>query len=317
MHKSPIEKGRPVVKALKRTQRQLSGGAPEDKKGRDGWSTKPVREFRKNIFFLDCFLNHNLTETQMQTYLTGEKNSSGSVRKWKSGEHTASEKKLNAIATAHRQSDPSKENSDFIHEYPLFELLIDRPISIKKLEKLRNDYLVKRDIPGLEGLQFSCVLGWWDFPLTQNGEPDGAPTPPVPNSSHFPEVELKSFFHRGDWYGFMGILFAIRFAESEHDTVQHLTAVQYGYQAFAGAARNPVFQPHWKALYELFRSIVWRVPSTVQLLMPIDEIIREQIEADEHSVNLYANVLDKTLQKPNKPKLPYEMATFPSERASL
>ena len=317
MHKSPIEKGRPVIKALKRRLQELSGRASEDKKGRGEWRTKPVREFRKNIFLLDCSLNHNLTETQMQTYLTGEKNSSGSVRKWNSGEHTASEKKLNAIAAAHRKSDPSKKNSDFIHEYPLFELLIDRPISIKKLQKLRKGYLVKGGIPGLEDLKFSSVSDWWDFPLTQNGEPDGAPTSPVPNCPHFPEVELKRLYERGDWYGFMGILFAIRFAESEHDTVQHLSAVQYGYQAFAAAARNPVFQPHWEALYELFRSIVWRVPSTVQLLMPIDEIIREQVEAEEHCVNLYANVLDKTLRKPNKPEQPYEMATFRSERASL
>lgn len=155
-----------------------------------------------------------------------------------------------------------------IFELPLFELLANEPISVRRVNGMLNKYRATRE----DGAPFL----YWKFPNHDEK---------LLNKTLIPvlfQYDTQTLFTCNDVYSFTTILGVVRFAEARGDGDLHLSAFKNLIRALPSVLRLPWIAPHSKLLLELIEDIRCRVLSTV-LMFDIDwDIVWRQTNDPEH-----------------------------------
>lgn len=123
---------------------------------------------------------------------------------------------------------------------PVWVLLENRPFSKSEIGRVMSDYR-----PGeTSGLPF-C----WLFPNDEAHWKQGRCAPTLNMS------DTGGLVHRGDMWGFIALLWTMRYAEADGDQQLHHRASQDMYRAMPMAIREPWLANHAAALIELTESI--------------------------------------------------------------
>jgi len=234
------------------------------------------------------------TKTLQRTY-SGEAEASNAIVNWLKGFHVM---KYNSIIKL-RKLYP---NNDFykIYELSLFDLLKNKPMTKKQLEKLVSPYI-----------DTSNHLDFWDFSIYQNGDKNGKLTPLSSN------IDTESLFQRGDLYGFMGILYHVRMAECTKDTDKHLLYMSEAYRALPGLCRYTHFKNRWKEFYHLLLDLHMRVKTTWFLLKPNIKLIKSQIFAKKHHTFRIYRSRHPITNKWIEPEPPFILSSFKSDNLTM
>ncbi|MET4569104.1 hypothetical protein ABIE04_001431 [Rhodanobacter soli] len=127
-----------------------------------------------------------------------------------------------------------------VFKSPVWALLENRPFSKPEIGRVMSDYR-----PGeASGLPF-----FWLFPNDEARWKQGRCAPTLTMS------DTGGLVHRGDMWGFIALLWTMRYAEADGDQQLHHRASQDMYRAMPMAIREPWLANHAAALIELTESI--------------------------------------------------------------
>lgn len=213
---------------------------------------------RTRIWLEQIFRTQRINRREFTNIINPENEPTGIVLKWLKGEHTVKKNRVMRIAKTF-------EGSDSAYLLPMFELLKDKPYSKRTLDKLMAEYLA--DFGGLK-----C----WKFPEAADNKNFALQPSTIPISN------TQGLIERGDVYGFAGILYLLRRAEAEKNTLLHLNYIQDAYQAFPGMCRTTPIRKRWEEALECLMIIHARVPTSLLLVRPNVDVIQKQIQAKTH-----------------------------------
>jgi hypothetical protein len=148
-----------------------------------------------------------------------------------------------------------------VFESPLWVLLENRPFSKSELGRIMSDYR-----PGkTSGLPF-----FWLFPNDEAcwKQKRCAPTLIMQDTG--------GLVHRGDMWGFIALMWTMRYAEADGDQQLHHRASEDMYRAMPMAIREPWLADHADALIELTESIRARSLYSFCLFDVDFEVIKRQ-----------------------------------------
>lgn len=240
------------------------------------------------IWLKNLFKTHRIGRRDMEDKIRAhDSEPTGIVLRWLKGEHAVKESRVSSIASVF-------EGSDRVYRLPIFKLLKDKPLTKPMLLKIMKPY-----ISNFGG--FEC----WNFPeAPQQKENMGIPFPP----SWLYDTE--ALIERGDIWGFTAILYLVRMAEAERNSIDHLDYMKCLYRALPGLCRNTLFYKRWRDTYQCVKHIHYREPTSVLLMRPRNRVLAKQIQSKTH--------VTRRVLRPRCPKtwrfteleLPYEEAGF-------
>lgn len=233
-----------------------------------------------------------ISRHELQKQYSAGAEPSNIILNWFKGEFSA---KPNSV----RKVTKKFPGSNFIYDLELFDLMEDKKLSKKRLKEIVSPY-INIDDP----------LDHWNFPLTQNGEPNGFLTPPATRN------DTESLFHRGDLYGFIGILYHVRLAEAMKDYELYVKYIADAYRAFPGLCRYKHFRKRWEELLDALISIQQRMATSTFLVMPDTAKLKEQIFAKEHITYRPFWKRDPITFRFIEPDKPYILSEFPFKKTS-
>lgn len=243
-------------------------------------------QLRTRLWLESILRDNKITRMQLQKMYSGDSEPSHIILKWFKGDFTATYKSVDKM-------EKIIQGSSFIYKLPLFDLLEDKDITEKRLREIVQPYINARN-----------PLSQWDFPYTQNGDSNGLLAPPAFRS------DTETLFYRGDIYGFIGILYHVRLAETRKDSDLHLHYISEAYRAFPGLCRYRHFRRRWEELLQALISIHSRLTISSFLIMPNQKLIKEQIFAKEHITYRLFRARDSKSFRFTEPEKPFIVAEF-------
>lgn len=224
-------------------------GEPED-------VTQAVERLRTT-----AWLNHAYAQARCvswpefdKTYVERGRSRSNLGEKWRKG--TAAPRRYSAEKLNERLP-----GTLAVFESPLWVLLENQPFSKSEIGKVMSDYR-----PGeTSGLPF-----FWLFPTDEARWKRGRCAPTLTMS------DTGGLVHRGDMWGFIALLWTMRYAEADGDQQLHHRASQDMYRAMPMAIREPWLADHAAALIELTESIRARSLYSFYLFDVDFEVIKRQ-----------------------------------------
>ena len=155
-------------------------------------------------------------------------------------------------------------NSDKIYQLPIFDLL-ETDISRAKISQLIATYTISQP----------PIFTSWQLPPINIGTHE--------LSMLIHKDDSDQLFQRGDIHGFMAILILLREAELNDDVIRHEALIKDAYRALPGFCRDKRFKKRWEEFYSALTLIHCNMYSSLKLVQPRKDIIKEQIFAKEHS----------------------------------
>ena len=164
-----------------------------------------------------------------------EKEYSRTVDHWQKGEGGS----RRTILSVAKQLESVIPDAGILFELPIFELLDERLITKKRIEKLVAPYLVDGDRGKI-----------WKFPTIEYDNPIHSVF-----LNEIQDTNTHGLFLRGDFYGLMGILANVRWYEAHGDAQHHVGAMADLYRILPIIARTKWFSNpnHFQKLMNLVR----------------------------------------------------------------
>ena len=218
----------------------------------------PTHDVLRTAVWLSNILDiHSLSEAEFTATLAGEKDPTGIVNRWKNGVHAVKATSLSKIEAL------GFENTRWVAELPIFDLLDIRPISEAKLLRTVSGYLVAFG---------SSKFRYWSFPPSITDQSFGFNTPIAL------EHDADALVERDDVYGLTGILYLLRLSEARRDPELFLHYLKYAYRAIPGLRTVNAFKQHWEGFYDCIHSHHIRDSSAFRLLKPQKDMLERLME---------------------------------------
>ena len=250
--------------------------------------TSSLRVLRTQIWLKSLLRDLQLSESDFKKELFRERESTGSVERWRNGEQIVSPSMVKRLASL-------SATSAAIYQLAVFDLL-EPDIKKAWLTKLFRKHTA------------SDPFKRWEF---KDVEPFRLST--TQKSQLILLNDSDRLYHLGGVYGFIGILMLLRQAELKGDALRHFLLLQDAYRAFPGFCKNPYFQDHWEALLDALVVIHGNLTTSLMLVRPRTDVLKHRVEFDEQPASESSTERLLMDGRTADQEEPFELAVFPGD----